>query len=183
MSLVVQTCVDATDALARVLCQAYNVGQPLTQLDMGAEIPDTIDMEALYATQMPTHALVITDASGDDPPKSAPVVVPVDIFTFNATFKKDILRLPERTVTPLRNHATGVPYVDEDRNIYIVSLPTIAVYSSHPPSVPLLLLFALWDYLPSHPSPDPSRAPSPTPSLSSLVSSGSVPTPPPPTVH
>ena len=90
-----QTCVDATDALARVLCQAYNVGQPLTQLDMGAEIPDTIDMEALYATQMPTHALVITDASGDDPPKSAPVVVPVDIVSL--LLRRSSLLLPSRS--------------------------------------------------------------------------------------
>lgn len=141
-------------------------------------MPETIDMEVLHATQMPTHALVILDASGDDTPKSPPIVAPVDIYAFNDAFNNDILRHPERSITAMLTEEDpfGIPHLDPARNIYVVTLPTVTIYTQHPTSVPVLLLFALWDDLPS--KQPPSRAPSPTsPSAQSLT----LPRTPPPT--
>ncbi|KIP10791.1 hypothetical protein PHLGIDRAFT_197572 [Phlebiopsis gigantea 11061_1 CR5-6] len=167
----------------QALCTSYHVGQPLTQLVAGAYIPDTIDMEVIYIAHMPTHALVILNASDTAPADSTPIVAPIDIFAFNKVFNTDILRLPERTFTPTPDCRTCVPHLDSVRNMYAVSLPTIVVHASDPASVPLLLLFALWNHLPAPPPLDPSRPPSPVISSIEIAEAlpRSVPSTPPPT--
>lgn len=132
----------------------------------------------------PTHALVIV--SNDPHTTSTPIVAPINLIAFTSTFTYDITRQQQRTKDPPAqstpappDRAPGGPpavppiRIDgEDAENRTVTLPTILLPVPHPPSLPLVLLFALSSYLPAMYRPPPSEpssalpTPTPTPSRS-----------------
>lgn len=136
-------------------------------------------MRILQTHDMPTHALVILDASRKD---HEPLVVPIDLAAFSATFQNaDNLQTPSRSPLPPTKYRYGVPYTDPAKGGWIVTLPTLVVEAPHSHSLPLLLLYALWDYLPNQPAVDLTPPPSPESFKSSETSPPPVPRTPPPT--
>ncbi|EKM57139.1 uncharacterized protein PHACADRAFT_208283 [Phanerochaete carnosa HHB-10118-sp] len=143
----------------KTLCHAYNVDSPLSRLAVDAEIPRVIDMRVLQTHDIPTHALIVLDASRNG---QEPLVLPIDLAAFNATFQNgNNLRVPSQNPLPPTNHRYGVPYRDPDG--WTVTLPTLVIEAPHPRSLPLLLLYSLWDHLPNKPPAELTPPPSPEP--------------------
>lgn len=161
---------------ARALYQAYNLEGPLTTLNgvTPDKIPSVIDMHAVQAHDMPTHALIILDASQDQ--QYEPMIVPIDLAAFSATFQNvDKLQKPLAR-QPTTTHQLGVPYVDTTSGDWKITLPTLILEAPHPPTIPLLLLYTLWDFLPTKPPAELTPPPSPD---SFKSTSTSLHTPPP----
>ena len=128
---------------------------------------------------MPSHLLCIFDASDSARPA---IIAPIDLDAFEAAFHYSSLQRPVRPITPTPGKPLGVPYVNSKYGGFFVTLPCLIMSVPSAESVPLLLLFTLWDHLPS-PQP-PSRTPSPSPPASFYSAKalpGSVPNTPPPT--
>jgi hypothetical protein len=138
-------------------------------------------MKVLAAERLPSHALVILDASETSTPAVA-TIAPIDICAFQDSFDYPHLHRPSHPIALPHGKRLGVPYADAAQGGHVVTLPTLILHAHHAESMPLLLLFGLWHYLPS---PQPrSRTPSPSPPSSfhtTATSPSSVPSTPPPT--
>ncbi|GJE93443.1 hypothetical protein PsYK624_096020 [Phanerochaete sordida] len=160
----------------QTLYHAYNLDSSLTSFSAD-DIPPVIDMRVLQPHDLPTHALVVLDGSQRS---HEPIVVPIHFAAFNATFQNvDNLRVLSQAPQPPTKHRYGTPYNDPAKGGWTVTLPTLVIEAPHPPSLPLLLLYALWDTLPNQPPAELTPPPSPD----SFKSSKTLPMPttPPPT--
>ncbi len=161
----------------RTLCHLHNVQKFAIELSAD-DPPATLDTPALRDThthaQFPTHILVILDTpalpttNNDGPdatPAIHPILIPVNAELFADTFEYDLAKRMKRQVTTL-----PVPQWNESTNRLEITLRVTTLQVSHPPSIPLLLLFGFGEQFRQ---PTDSPPPSPSSEVSSTSSRSS----------
>ncbi|KAH9924970.1 uncharacterized protein BXZ73DRAFT_103347 [Epithele typhae] len=176
----------------------YNVVPVPFSFDNDGSVPRSVEMPLVRrGGNAPTHALAVLSSSVpfpsvDDtttrsphdsrpsspasllsPVDAEPFLLPIDASLFCACFGHSLARslaagLSIRPATPLVRW-------DRARGQELVTLPLVALYVPHPPSIPHFLLFA--QSIPVSLSPPASRAPSPAPSSPSSLSLSPLPSP------
>ncbi|KAF8065274.1 hypothetical protein FPV67DRAFT_1696409 [Lyophyllum atratum] len=113
-----------------VLCRHFNVSKPM--LPPGADLPATIEVPMLRPTQLPTHVLAVY-SSTPSPSPDAPLLIPINAPLYASAFRVELC-LP-----PTHPHPNPNTYT----NTNTLTLPLLPLLVPHPPTLPLLLLFAL----------------------------------------
>ncbi|KAG5651470.1 hypothetical protein H0H81_008528 [Sphagnurus paluster] len=113
-----------------VLCRHFNVSRPT--LPPSTQLPPTITVRTLGNTHLPTHILAVS-ASVDQGPPMPPLLFPIEATIYSASLRAELPPpLPTSPTTSAFNHHTGM-----------LTLPLVPLYVPSPPTLALLLLFAL----------------------------------------
>ncbi|KAG6909738.1 hypothetical protein DXG01_015726 [Tephrocybe rancida] len=112
-----------------VLCRHFNVLKPVIPLHDSLSTPATIELSILRTPHaipdapLPTHVLFVTSSS------APPLLLPIHATLYSTGLRAD-LPVPDGAPAPVLNTST-------------VTVPVVQLSVPHPPTLALLLLFAL----------------------------------------
>ncbi|KAK0224044.1 hypothetical protein IW262DRAFT_870492 [Armillaria fumosa] len=119
------------------LCLHFNVQKIIPGHFSPADMPETLDFPVLHDSRMPTHVLALYPPYHNKYTSTRPFIAPVDADLYNQGFRVDLIPPPPPGSTRPVPHSTS-------EGLY-VSIPLVLPLTTvpHPPSMSLLLLFAL----------------------------------------
>ncbi|KAG5643328.1 hypothetical protein DXG03_001178 [Asterophora parasitica] len=114
-----------------LLCRHFNVSKPVLPPHT-TDLPPTITLSPLTRTSLPTHVLAVSPSTpASNAPIPAPILVPIDATLYSANLRVDF---------PAQ--ASEIPTL-ETSSTATLALPLLPIAVPHPPTLALLLLFAL----------------------------------------
>ncbi|KAF5384417.1 hypothetical protein D9615_003212 [Tricholomella constricta] len=120
-----------------VLCRHFNVSRPVLPPGTGPDLPPTITLTPLARTHLPTHVLAVSPSHPTSTSTStstpAPLLLPIDAALYASGLRSE-LPLPTTSSPPQLSTQTSPP---------TLKLPLLPLTVPHPPTLALLLLFAL----------------------------------------